>query len=96
MLYAAVFRRFPSIRFVVAHCGGGLPPAATNLMAIVLAGSSAPLPIERALMPPFARGHTDDELAAVANFVNGYFGNGTSYVTAADIANARKSLPRSN
>jgi mono/diheme cytochrome c family protein len=68
-------------------------PDATNLMAILLAGSSAPLPIERAFMPPFARGHTDDELAAVANFVNSYFGNGTAHVTAADIDKASQSLP---
>jgi mono/diheme cytochrome c family protein len=44
-------------------------------------------------MPPFAHGHTDDELAAVANFVNDYFGNGTAHVTAADIDKAGKSLP---
>src|SRR5580658_5218246 len=68
-------------------------PDATNLMAILLAGSSAPLPIEHAFMPPFARGHSDDELAAVANFVNYYFGNGTAHVTAADIDKARKALP---
>jgi mono/diheme cytochrome c family protein len=67
---------------------------ATNLMAILLGGSSAPLPIQHAFMPPFARGHTDDELSAVANFVNAYFGNGTSRVTAADIDQARKSLPQ--
>jgi mono/diheme cytochrome c family protein len=68
-------------------------PEATNLIAIVLSGSSAPLPIQNAFMPPFAHGHTDDELAAVANFVNAYFGNATSRVTAADIDKARKSLP---
>jgi mono/diheme cytochrome c family protein len=69
-------------------------PEATNLIAILLSGSSAPLPIQNAFMPPFAHGHTDDELAAVANFVNAYFGNGTSRVTAADIDKARKSLPQ--
>ena len=53
-------------------------PDATNLMAILLAGSNAPLPVEHAFMPPFARGHSDDELAAVVNFVNGFFGNGTA------------------
>ena len=63
--------------------------------AILLAGSNAPLPVERAFMPPFARGHSDDELAAVANFVNGFFGNGTTKVTAADIDKARKALPLS-
>jgi mono/diheme cytochrome c family protein len=66
-------------------------PEATNLIAILLSGSSAPLPIQNAFMPPFAHGHSDDELAAVANFVNSYFGNGTSRVTAADIDKARKS-----
>jgi len=69
-------------------------PDATNLMAILLAGSNAPLPVEHAFMPPFAHGHTDDELAAVVNFVNEYFGNGTTHITAADIDKARKSLPQ--
>jgi len=68
-------------------------PDATNLTAILLAGSNAPLPVEHAFMPPFARGHSDDELAAVANFVNGFFGNGTAKVTAADIDKARKAVP---
>jgi mono/diheme cytochrome c family protein len=68
-------------------------PDATNLMAIMLAGSNAPLPVEHAFMPPFARGHTDDELAAVVNFANGFFGNGTAKITAADIDKARKALP---
>ena len=68
-------------------------PDATNLTAILLAGSNAPLPVEHAFMPPFARGHGDDELAAVANFVNGFFGNGMAKVTAADIDKARKALP---
>ena len=69
-------------------------PDATNLMAILLTGSNAPLPVEHAFMPPFAHGHTDDELAAVTNFVNDYFGNGTSHVTAADIDKAGKFLPQ--
>jgi mono/diheme cytochrome c family protein len=68
-------------------------PDATNLKAILLAGSNAPLPVEHAFMPPFARGHSDDELAAVANFVNGFFGNGTAKVATADIDKARKALP---
>jgi hypothetical protein len=45
-------------------------PDATNLMAILLVGSNAPLPIGHAFMSPFARVHSDDELAAVVNFVN--------------------------
>jgi mono/diheme cytochrome c family protein len=67
-------------------------PDATNLTAILLAGSNAPPPVEHAFMPPFARGHSDDELAAVANFFIGFFGNGTAHITAADINKARKAL----
>ena len=69
-------------------------PAATNLMAILLSGSTAPLPAEHVFMPPFVRGHSDDELVAVVNFINGYFGNGTSKVTTADIGSARRALPQ--
>jgi mono/diheme cytochrome c family protein len=69
-------------------------PDATNLVAILFGGSNARLPIEHAFMPPFARGHSDDELAAVANFVNGYFGDGTANVSAADIEKKRESLHR--
>jgi mono/diheme cytochrome c family protein len=69
-------------------------PAATNLMAILLSGSTAPLPAEHVFMPPFVRGHSDDELAAVVNFINGYFGNGTAKVTTADIGSARRALPQ--
>ena len=34
MLYAGVFRRFPRIRFVVAHCGGALPALSGRLMLL--------------------------------------------------------------
>jgi hypothetical protein len=49
-------------------------PDATNLTAILLAGSNAPLPVELAFMPPFGYGHSNDQLAAVANFVTGSSG----------------------
>ena len=68
-------------------------PAATNLLAILLSGSNIPLPAQHVFMPPFGHGHSDDELAAVADFVNGYFGDGTAKVTAADVDKARKALP---
>jgi len=68
-------------------------PAATNIMAIVLSGSKMPLPAEHVFMPPFGRGHSDDEIAAVSNFINGHFGNGTAALTAADVVKARKALP---
>jgi mono/diheme cytochrome c family protein len=67
--------------------------SATNLLAILLSGSKLPLPAQHIYMPPFSRGHSDDELAAVANFVNGYFGDGSATVTAADVDKTRKTLP---
>ncbi len=34
MLYRGVFRRFPNIRFVVAHCGGALPALSGRLLLL--------------------------------------------------------------
>ncbi|WDU64049.1 amidohydrolase family protein [Pseudomonas poae] len=34
MLYAGVFRRYPSIRFILAHCGGALPAISGRLMLL--------------------------------------------------------------
>lgn len=36
MLYKAVFRRFPDVRFVVAHCGGALPALSGRLTTLGL------------------------------------------------------------
>ncbi len=41
MLFAGVFRRFPNIRFVVAHCGGALPALSGRLL---LLGNEAWMP----------------------------------------------------
>lgn len=68
-------------------------PDATNLVAVLLAGNDVRYPTGRVYMPPFGKGRSDDELAAVANFTSAYFGNGTAHVTAADIDRIRKSLP---
>lgn len=34
MLYAGVFRRYPSIRFILAHCGGALPGLSGRLILL--------------------------------------------------------------
>ncbi|MGI4827653.1 MAG: amidohydrolase family protein, partial [Janthinobacterium lividum] len=34
MLYAGTFRRFPNVRFVVAHCGGALPALSGRLLLL--------------------------------------------------------------
>lgn len=44
------------------------------------------------VMPPF-RQLTDDDLAAILSYIREKFGNGASAVTAAQIAEARSSLP---
>ena len=36
MLYAGTFRRFPNVRFVVAHCGGALPALSGRLQLLGL------------------------------------------------------------
>ncbi|HEX9465207.1 MAG TPA: cytochrome c [Alphaproteobacteria bacterium] len=68
-------------------------PEGTNLAAILIGGSTVQYPTGRVFMPPFGKGRSDDELAAVANFANAYFGNGTAHLTAADIDHIRKMLP---
>ncbi len=66
---------------------------ATNLMAVVLGGSTEEIGGHKVFMPPFGKGRSDGELAAVVNFTSAYFGSGAAKVTAADIAKTRQSLP---
>jgi len=68
-------------------------PGGTNLLAVLIEGAQHRFPRETTFMPPFARGHSDDEIAAVANFVSATFGNGSANVTAADVARARSPAP---
>jgi predicted TIM-barrel fold metal-dependent hydrolase len=34
MLYTGVFRRYPNVTFIVAHCGGGLPVISSRLLTL--------------------------------------------------------------
>jgi mono/diheme cytochrome c family protein len=68
-------------------------PGATNLAAILLSGSNVDMVERRVFMPPFGKGRSDDEIAAVANFASAYFGNGAAHLTAADIGRIRQALP---
>jgi mono/diheme cytochrome c family protein len=45
------------------------------------------------VMPAFAQ-LSDEEIAATLTFIRGKFGKGASPVSAADVADARKSLPK--
>jgi mono/diheme cytochrome c family protein len=64
-------------------------PHGTNLVNAVLQGVRLDMGAGRVFMPPFAAATSNDEIAAVANFVNHRFGNGSSNVTAADVQSAR-------
>jgi mono/diheme cytochrome c family protein len=65
-------------------------PTATNLVQIVLAGSSREGVHGSVYMPDFGRGYSDIEIAAVANYVTARFGSAPSKLTAANVAKLRK------
>lgn len=54
MLYAGVFRRYPDIRFVVAHCGGALPAVSGRLL---LLGNERWIPNPHQVTPSEMRQH---------------------------------------
>ena len=64
-------------------------PDAVNAINIVLQGAPMQDGNGSRFMPPFAGAHSDEELAALVNFVNASFGNGTAHVGRAEIARAR-------
>jgi mono/diheme cytochrome c family protein len=65
-------------------------PTATNLVQIVLAGSSRQSVHGSLYMPDFGSAYSDTEVAAVANYVTARFGSIPSGVTAANVADLRK------
>jgi mono/diheme cytochrome c family protein len=65
-------------------------PTATNLVQIVLAGSSRQSVHGSLYMPDFGSAYSDTEVAAVANYVTARFGSTPSGVTAANVADLRK------
>lgn len=64
-------------------------PEGTNLIQVVLRGSSVTTEQGKAAMPAFGAAYTDTEIAAVANYVLGHFGNKPAAVTPARVAAAR-------
>jgi mono/diheme cytochrome c family protein len=65
-------------------------PTATNLVQIVLAGSSRQSVHGSLYMPDFGSAYSDTEVAAVANYVTARFGSTPSGVTAANVSDLRK------
>jgi mono/diheme cytochrome c family protein len=65
-------------------------PAATNVAQIVISGTKRHTPAGALSMPAFGNAYTDDEIAAVANYVTARFGAKGSKLTANDVAELRK------
>ena len=65
-------------------------PSAINVVQIVISGTSRHTPEDAISMPAFGNAYSDDEIAAVANYVIARFGSKPSQVTAHDVAELRK------
>lgn len=65
-------------------------PRARNVAQIVLSGSKHPAPGSGIAMPSFGAAYTDEEIAAVANYVTGRFGAQASAITAKDVEKMRE------
>ncbi len=65
-------------------------PGATNVAQIVISGTKRHTPDSVLSMPAFGNAYSDDEIAAVANYVTARFGSQESRLTAKDVAELRK------
>jgi mono/diheme cytochrome c family protein len=65
-------------------------PSATNVAQIVISGTRRHTPANAVSMPAFGNAYSDDEIAAVANYVTARFGTRPSQMTAQDVAELRK------
>lgn len=65
-------------------------PGATNVAQIVISGTKRHTPDGALSMPAFGNAYSDDEIAAVSNYVTARFGSKGSKLTAQDVAELRK------
>lgn len=65
-------------------------PGATNVAQVVISGTGRHTPENSVSMPSFGNAYSDDEIAAVANYVTARFGTRGSRLTARDVAELRK------
>ena len=68
-------------------------PSATNVAEIVLSGTKRHTPDDAISMPAFGNAYSDDEIAAVVNYVTARFGSKGSHITARDVAKQRNQTP---
>jgi len=67
-------------------------PRATNVAQIVISGTKRTTPDGVLSMPAFGDAYSDDEIAAVANYVTARFGGKGSKLTAQDVADLRQQV----
>jgi len=65
-------------------------PSAINVAQIVISGTRRHTPANAVSMPAFGSAYSDDEIAAVANYVTARFGSKASQITARDVTELRK------
>lgn len=65
-------------------------PGATNVAQSVIHGVNRQTPQGRIFMPAFGAGYSDDDIAAVSNYVTARFGAKGANLTGNDVANLRK------
>ena len=65
-------------------------PSATNVAQTVINGVNRQTAEGRIFMPAFGEGYSDDDIAAVSNYVTARFGAQGAHLTAMDIASLRK------
>jgi mono/diheme cytochrome c family protein len=65
-------------------------PTATNVAQVVISGANRRTATGLSFMPAFGNAYTDDEVAAVANYVTARFGAKPSNVTPSQVAALRK------
>jgi mono/diheme cytochrome c family protein len=64
-------------------------PTATNVAQVIIGGGHRHSPVDANNMPAFGAAYSDDEIAAVANFVTARYGVKGSDLTAARVAALR-------
>jgi mono/diheme cytochrome c family protein len=65
-------------------------PTAINVAQVVIHGTKRHKPPDAISMPAFGDAYSDDEIAAVANYVTARFGSKPSQLTAQDVADLRQ------
>ena len=65
-------------------------PSATNVAQTVINGVNRKTAEGKIFMPAFGEGYSDDDIAAVANYVTARFGAKGAQLTGKDVANLRK------